>query len=53
MCNETWVITDKNEMPSSGMVSDMTFAIENDIKVINKDFAEIKKWVKNYEKTSH
>jgi len=52
-CNEIWMITDKGEVPSSGMISDLTFAVENDIQMIGKDFAEIKKWVENYDKASH
>ena len=53
MCNEVWMITDKNEIPSSGMASDMQFATENDIRIEYKDFSEIEVWVKNYDKTSH
>ena len=53
-CDRLWTILDldKDEAPSSGMVSDMKVAIENSIPIEYKDLSKIKTWVENYNKTS-
>ncbi len=50
-CDKLWTILDldKDEAPSSGMVSDMKVAIENSIPIEHKDFSEIKTWIENYD----
>lgn len=51
-CNELWVVTDHFESPSSGMNSDIKTAKEKGIIIKFKNFAAIKAWVENYNKTS-
>lgn len=51
-CNKLWTILDKDEAPSSGMISDMKIAKENGVPIEHKNFSEIEAWVKNYDKTS-
>lgn len=53
LCDEIWDIRDVDEKPSSGMASDLKFASDNNIVVKGFDFAMIKTWIEDYNRTSH